>query len=109
VADETTRREFDVNEFTSDPPRRPAKRLRFEPLASGGRYAFRKRATPADKSVLAVDHGDGLFEVAFLEYDPPVVSRTLIDGCPHCGGWLVLTRFGDGTITIEPLADEDAP
>jgi hypothetical protein len=84
-------------------------RLVFTPCRDGeGRIAFRKRATPADKSVVAVDHSDGRVELAFLEYDPQVVSRIMIDGCPHCGGWLVLTRYADGSLMLEALADENA-
>jgi hypothetical protein len=69
--------------------------------------ALIKRADPSGKSVVAVDYGDGTAELAFLAYDSPVISRTLVDGCPHCGGWLVLTRYEDGGMTIEPFTDED--
>jgi hypothetical protein len=99
-----------MNEDTRRPAGKQGRRLRFEPLVNGGRYALIKRASPQGKSTLVVER-DGLTEIAFLEYDPPDKPTPMRIGqapaiCPHCGSPVLISQFDDGSMTLAPWSDD---
>jgi hypothetical protein len=111
VADETTRREFILSRIPADHPANKT-RLRFEPLAGGdARIAIVRKSSPERRGLMVADLADGSPPIIFgTEHDPPpgTAHESLID-CPCCGRHMLIAAFDDGTLTVRPLAPEDAP
>jgi hypothetical protein len=85
-------------------------RVRFRPVPGTDAKVFMAKGEGISRYLIMWP--DGLIELHRIERDQPEPVAEALIHCPHCNGNIVLSVFGDGSVTVEahsPEEDADAP